>query len=152
YFDGAPTVDTLAACPPLTVREAHLYKQAIAREKLRLRPQMQERKAKFIKEEVEAMLKRSPDIKQKEAARIAELKADKHILLPEQVLIMLGGHVIKVADVLADPEGFEGLKCCDPTEGSEYGASTAQIKLHYDKRPWIFSYAHGETHYELKHN
>jgi hypothetical protein len=152
YVEGkVDVVDTLAVCPPLTVREQHLYKQAIAKEKQRLRPVMQEQRATFIKEEVAAILKRSP-IKQKEAERIAELKADKRILLPEQVLISAEFGQFTVASVLADPQSFAGVKIADPIEGPGYGASTAQIMLHYDGRPWIFSYAHGETHYELKHD
>jgi hypothetical protein len=149
--DGDPVIDTLAVCPPLTVKEEHDYKQAVAKEKQRLRPTMQETRAKYIKEETAAIMAQSPGMSQKEAERNAELKTSG-VLLPSQFLISNDGSMISVAAVLADPKVYVDLKIADPIEGPGYGASTAQIKLHYDGRPWIFSFAHGETHYEIKHD
>lgn len=55
-----------------------------------------------------------------------------------------------VADVLADPACFEGSTLADPLEGIEYGPCKAKIMLRSDGTPWIHSFAHGRTVYELK--
>jgi hypothetical protein len=55
-----------------------------------------------------------------------------------------------VGDVLADPERFEGA--ADPLDGVDYGRCKARIMRRADGTPWIYSFAHGRTIYELKHN
>ena len=57
-----------------------------------------------------------------------------------------------VGDVLADPERFEGETLADPLEGEEYGPCKARIMRRSDGTPWIHSFAHGRTVYELKHD
>ena len=55
-----------------------------------------------------------------------------------------------VADVLADPARFEGATLADPLEGVAYGACKAKIMVRADGMPWIHSFAHGRSVYELK--
>jgi hypothetical protein len=55
-----------------------------------------------------------------------------------------------VADVLADPAAYEGETLADPLEGVDYGRCKAKIMRHIDGTPWINSFAHGRTTYELK--
>ena len=57
-----------------------------------------------------------------------------------------------VADVLADPERFEGATLADPLEGVDYGTCKARIMRRSDGTPWINSFAHGRTVYDLKYN
>ena len=57
-----------------------------------------------------------------------------------------------VGDVLADPERFEGETLADPLEGVGYGRCGAKIMRRADGTPWIHSFAHGRTIYELKHD
>ena len=57
-----------------------------------------------------------------------------------------------VGDVLADPLRFEGATLADPLEGIGYGPCKAQVMRRADGTPWIHSFAHGRTVYELKHN
>ena len=57
-----------------------------------------------------------------------------------------------VADVLADPDRFEGETLADPLEGVEYGRCKAKIMRRADGTPWIHSFAHGRTRYKLKHD
>ena len=57
-----------------------------------------------------------------------------------------------VGDVLADPERFEGETLADPLEGIGYGRCKAKIMRRADGTPWIHSFAHGRTIYELKHD
>jgi hypothetical protein len=57
-----------------------------------------------------------------------------------------------VGNVLADPGRFEGATLSDPLEGAGYGRCKARIMRRADGSPWIHSFAHGRTVYELKHN
>jgi len=57
-----------------------------------------------------------------------------------------------VADVLADPDRFEGATLADPNEGPDYGHCVAKILRRPDGTPWIDSFAHGRTVYELKYD
>jgi hypothetical protein len=88
------------------------------------------------------------------AERAAQLIAQqcRGVLLPALTLPFddtdLRGYT--VADVLADPARFEGATLADPLEGVEYGACKAQIMRQADGTPWIHSFAHGRTVYELK--
>ena len=57
-----------------------------------------------------------------------------------------------VGDVLADPERFADETLADPLEGIDYGVCKAKIMRLADGTPWIHSFAHGRTIYELKHD
>jgi hypothetical protein len=57
-----------------------------------------------------------------------------------------------VADVLGNPDRFEGETLADPLEGIEYGRCKARIMRRSDGTLWIHSFAHGRTVYELKHD
>src|SRR5262249_55669383 len=74
------------------------------------------------------------------------------ILLPDVVLAFdddeFAGATVK--DILADPARFEGATLADPLEGVEYGRCKAKIMLRADGTPWIHSFAHGRSVYELK--
>jgi hypothetical protein len=55
-----------------------------------------------------------------------------------------------VGDVLADPARYEGCTLADPVEGIAYGVCKARVMRRADGTPWIHSFAHGRTVYELK--
>jgi hypothetical protein len=55
-----------------------------------------------------------------------------------------------VADILANPAGFEGATLADPLEGIAYGRTKAKVMRRADGTPWINSFAHGRTVYELR--
>ena len=57
-----------------------------------------------------------------------------------------------VADVIADPDKFEGATLADPLEGIDYGVCKARVMRRADSTIWIHSFAHGRTVYELKLN
>ena len=104
----------------------------------------------FVKERAEGLAKRSGM-----SVHAAQATLRKHcggVLLPSIVLSFddpdLEG--MTVADVLADPAAFEGETLADPLEGIEYGRCKAQIMRRADGTPWIHSFAHGHTTYELK--
>ena len=57
-----------------------------------------------------------------------------------------------VGDVLANPEFYEGETLADPLEGVDYGRCVAKVMRRADGTPWIHSFAHGRTIYELRHD
>src|SRR5262245_18781652 len=72
------------------------------------------------------------------------------VLLPHSVLHLDEDTTITVADILADPDKYKGATLADPLEGPDYGWCKAKIMLRRDGTPWIRSFAHGLTTYELK--
>ncbi len=75
------------------------------------------------------------------------------MLLPEAVLEFADKELegCTVADVLADPERFDGRVLADPIEGVSYGRTTAMVLLRRsDGQPWIKSFAHGGMSYTLE--
>ena len=87
-----------------------------------------------------------------EEARITVERQTEGVLLPDLVLpfddVEFEG--CTVADVIAKPERFDGTTLADPIEGVSYGRSKAKIFLRSDGTPWIRSFAHGLTTYEMK--
>ncbi len=143
-------LDTLAGCPPLTVDEkAHLARlrakarQSLAAEAAKAREQ-------FVEDQAGELAKRTG---MSRLAAIATIRSQTNgVLLPDLMLPFddpdLAGKT--VADVLTDPAAFEGETLADPLEGVEYGPCKARIMRREDGTPWIHSFAHGRTVYELK--
>ena len=122
----------------------------LAKEKHRLAPESAKARDDFVLQQSAKIAERT-GISRQHAMRIAERQC-RGILLPHVTLPFddpeLAG--ISVADVLADPARFEGATLADPLEGVEYGRCKARIMRRADGSPWIHSFAHGRTVYELK--
>lgn len=143
-------VDTVTACPPLTIVEDTRVKELKAREAQRLAPEMTKAHAAFVTERVKEIVKRTG--KTELEARTAVERWCEGVLHPDIVLPFddpdLAGKT--VGDVLADPEAFADETLADPLEGVGYGRCCAKIFRRADGTPWIHSFAHGRTTYELK--
>jgi hypothetical protein len=144
------TLDTLAACPPLSIVETAKLDELRARARQRLKPEAVRARTAFIVRRAERIVERT-GVSMPVAKRIVARQCDG-ILLPGVELIFDDDEfaVSTVADVLADPERFEGASLADPLEGVEYGRCKAMIMRRPDGTPWIHSFAHGRTVYELK--
>jgi hypothetical protein len=142
-------LDTVAACPPLTLFEQSKLRALRATEELRLKPDLERARTEFIERQTEKLVARGVDA---ERARHTARRQCKGVLLPNVELPFddpeLAGKT--VADVLADPARFEGETLADPLEGVEYGVGKAKILRHSDGTPWIHSFAHGRSTYDLK--
>ena len=150
-IDGAP-LDTVAACPPLSILEEQQLKEMRAKEKHPLAPEVAEAKEYFIEKQSKRVAERTgTDLAQ---ARIIVERQCAGLLLPDVILPFdapeLAGAT--VGDVLANPARFEGETLADPLEGVEYGVCKARIMRRADGSPWIHSFAHGRIIYELKHD
>jgi hypothetical protein len=143
-------LDSIAACPPLTILEMAKLDELHAKEALRLGPLSGKARKTFVAEHAERLAQRT-GMTPARAARIIERQC-AGVLLPDVVLLFddedLAGAT--VADVLADPTRFEDATLADPIEGVEYGTGKAKVLLHPDGTPWINSFAHGRTRYELR--
>ncbi len=145
-------LDTLAACPPLTIVEQSRLDELKARERERLAPEKAKAQAAFVERQAKKLVARKG--LSEAAARQIIIRQCEGVLRPDVELPFddpdLAG--CTVGDVLADPERFEGETLADPLEGVEYGPCKARIMLRSDGTPWIHSFAHGRTVYELKHD
>ena len=145
-------IDTITACPPLTIVEIAKYEQLQTQEEHRLRPEASKARAAYVETKATELVKRKPRMTMPEARIIFRRQCEDGVLLPDIVLPFddkaLAG--CTVGDVLADPERFEGATLADPNEGVEYGRCKAKIFRRQDGTPWINSFAHGRTVYPLK--
>jgi hypothetical protein len=143
-------LDTLTACPPLTVAETSRLQELRAKAAHRLAGEQDKTRRAFIATQAKQLAARK-GISVKEAMPTI-MRQCEGVLLPDVVLPFddpeLEGRT--VADVLADPDRFEGATLADPLEGVDYGTCKAQIMRRADGSMWIHSFAHGRTVYDLK--
>ena len=149
--EGA-ALDTLAAMPPLTIAETARLREMIDAERHRIAGDLAASRSRFIERHAAEIATRT-GASLPAARRIAERHAEG-ILLPDVSLPFddpaLAGST--VAQVLADPQRYAGATLADPLEGVSYGRCCAKIMLRPDGSPWINSFAHGRTVYELRHD
>ena len=149
--DGA-ALDTVAVCPPLSIVERARLDELKAKERERLAPEMAKAREAFIEAQARKLVARTG--MSEKAARQVIIRQCEGVLRPDVELPFddpeLAG--MTVGDVLADPERFEGETLADPLEGVDYGRCKAKIMRRADGTPWIHSFAHGRTIYELKHD
>jgi hypothetical protein len=148
-FDG-DALDTLAACPPLTAIEQSRLREFKVKATQQLDVERAKVRAAFIATQTKKLVE-AKGISERTAEQIIKRQCEG-VLLPNIVLPFddeeLAG--CSVAEVLADPERFEGATLADPLEGIDYGVSKACIMRRADGSLWIHSFAHGRTTYELK--
>ena len=147
--EGA-ALDTVAACQPLAIVEQSKLRELRAREAHRLAPDAAKERDAFIARQSKRLAERA-GMSAEHATQVIARQC-KGILLPDLVLPFDGQELTgnTVADVLADPARFEGATLADPLEGVEYGRCCAKIMRRADGTPWIHSFAHGRTIYELR--
>jgi hypothetical protein len=142
-------LDTVSACPPLSILEQSILRQLRAKFAVRLAREAAEAKYAFVAQQTERLTRAG--MAPHHAARVIERQC-VGVLLPDVVLPFddeeLAGRT--VADVLANPERFEGATLADPLEGVEYGRGKAKIMRRADGTLWINSFAHGRTAYDLR--
>lgn len=149
--EGA-ALDTAEACPGLSIVEKSTFKTLRARETERLDPEAGKVRAAFIRHHAAVIAGRS-GMPTEDAEQIVT-RQTSGVLLPDIVLPFdkseLAG--VTVGSVLADPRRYEGETLADPLEGIDYGECKARVMLRRDGTPWIHSFAHGRTIYELRHD
>jgi hypothetical protein len=148
-YEGA-IVDTRSACPPLTAGEKAEAQKLKDAEKLRLKPEREEKRAKWS----DGHIKRLVASGMPEAWARAqvdhwidqqELSGDFPLPFDDPKLAST-----TVADVLAKPDKFLDKTLADPFEGPRYGNGKARIYRRENASLFIHSFAHGGIRYELK--
>jgi hypothetical protein len=145
-------LDTIAAFPPLTIVERARFKELRAQAAEALKPEVAAARKKFVAAQAKRLVDRHGiDAKRAEAV---VLKQCSGILYPHIALAFDDDEFpdATVADVLADPEKFAGATLADPIEGVDYGRCKAIVMLREDGTPWIHSFAHGRTVYQLHYD
>jgi hypothetical protein len=147
--DGV-ALDTVAVCPPLSIVERAQLDELKARERDRLAPERARARQVFVRAQARKLVART-GISEKAARQVIDRQCEG-VLRPDIVLPFddptLAG--CTVGDVLADPDRFAGETLADPLEGVDYGHCKAKIMRREDGTPWIHSFTHGRTIYELK--
>jgi DNA polymerase I-like protein with 3'-5' exonuclease and polymerase domains len=149
--DGV-ALDTVVVCPSLSIVEGARLDELKARERERLAPERAKAREAFVEAQAKKLVARTGMLEK--AARLVIVRQCEGVLRPDIVLPFddpeLAGHT--VGDVLANPEFYEGETLADPLEGVDYGRCVARIMRGADGTPWIHSFAHGRTIYELEHD
>jgi hypothetical protein len=145
-------LDTGTVCPPLNIVETERLEGLKARAAQRLAPDVAKAKAAFIERQAKKIVKRT-GLSEQAACKIIERQCEG-VLHPNIELPFDDPKLADktVGDVLANPDRFEGETLADPLEGVDYGPCKAKVMRRADGTPWIHSFAHGRTTYELKHD
>jgi hypothetical protein len=145
-------LDTISACPPLSVVEQQKLRKLKAEASYSLTPEQARARETWAADQTQRLMKRT-GLSKDEATRVIECQS-QGILLPDVELVFTdpGLAGATVAHVLDNPARFEGRSLADPLEGIDYGRSTAKVMRRSNGTPWINSFAHGRTTYQLKYD
>ena len=149
--DGAP-LDTLPACPDLSVHETSRLERLKAAAAFALKPQAEAAQVAFVREQADKAVERGMD---RDRARATAEAWSKGVLRPSVTLDFDNKEIgpKTVRDVLADPERYVDEALADPIEGVAYGRQTAKVLRHHTMGdPFIHSFAHGGAFYRLVHD
>ncbi len=148
-FDHPP-LDTKEACPLLRIAEQARLKELKSKSANILAPSRAKARDHFIGQHADRMAA-SLGISEQEARRIIGRQTEG-VLLPHLVLPWDDAEFAgcTVADILKDPDRFVGATMADPLEGVTYGSGKAMVMRRANGTPWIHSFAHGRTVYELR--
>ncbi len=148
-FEGS-AVDTLTACPPLTIVEQSRLREFKSKAASGLDNERAKVRATFIAAQARKLVE-TKGISEPAAEQIVKRQCEG-VLRPDVVLPFDDEELASctVADVLTAPDRFVGETLADPLEGPDYGICKAQIMRRADGSLWIHSFAHGRTTYELK--
>ena len=147
---GGAALDTIAACPPLSIVEQAKLRELRAKAGYRLAPDSAKARDDFISRQSKRLAERT-GMSAESAERVIARQC-LGILLPDVTLPFDDEDLADttVADVLADPARFVGATLADPLEGTEYGVCKAKVMRRSDGTLWIHSFAHGRSVYDLK--
>ena len=150
--DAGIILDTRAMCPQLSaVEQAELLKLR-SRAAQDIAPESRTAREAFIKARAEQIVQRTGG--SLGAALQVVRRWCRGVLTPLVVLPFDSEEFAgcTVGDVLADPDRFTGATLADPVEGVGYGICKAKVLRRQDGSPWIHSFAHGRTIYDLRHD
>jgi hypothetical protein len=146
-------LDSLAACPPLSIIESQAFDQLRAQERVCLAPECAAKRAAWIAGRTAGLMQRT-GMTEAEAKATLE-KYASGLLLGSVELEFDDADLVgmTVADVLDDPERFIGETLADPIEGVADGRGKAKVMRDgVTGLPFIHSFSHGQTVYRLRYD
>ena len=149
--EGA-VLDTVAVCPPLSIVEQSRLKELKARERARLAPEEAKARERFIAAKANKLAARTgmPE----RAARAVVIRQCEGVLRPDIVLPFddPSWPAAPSATCWRTRNASRARPWRIRWRASDYGRCCAKIMRRADGTPWIHSFAHGRTIYELKYN
>ena len=145
-FEGG-ILDTRAACPPLTDDQERQYQAMVAAAKDALEPE-----AEASREAAAEEIAKEQNIPIEAARKVVSASLAGNLLSYDAVEFDdpdLG--VVEIADILADPERYDGETLADPIAGPEYGTCKAKLFYNGGGSVVVNSFAHGGGVYQLRH-
>lgn len=157
---GSPIVqgngyaDTFAALPDLNNEEAARYDGLVASAK-----QAREFEARAVRaawnaarvdDQVTRLVSRgmSRDAARAQAENtVAQI--ERGTLLGDWPIVLVGGDVVTIAEILQDKKKFDGAECFDPLEPKYQGGKLCAKLFLFGARPVLHSFARGSTTYRL---
>jgi hypothetical protein len=146
-------LDTLAACPPLTVTERSKVESEKAKAAHALKGEVASARSAWVEHRAARMVAFKPGISLADAKRVAEMQC-QGVLLPDVELKFDDDEfgTLTVGDVLRDPDRFVGATLADPVEGDAYKGGPAMVARRRDGTIVVHSFSHGRSVYEMKYD
>jgi hypothetical protein len=148
-IEGA-ILDTRAACPPLTATEKVEAQKLKEAERLRLKPESEEQRAKWSDGHIKRLTASGmpePWARAQVDRWLDHQEVSGDFPLPFDDPKLAGA---TVAGVLDHPANFINKTLADPFEGPSYGKGKAILYQRDNASLFINSFAHGGAQYELK--
>ncbi len=147
-----PSLDTRKVFKDLKPAELKKLKELQREAKVKLQPEADRVRAQWLEARIakEAGPDATPEQRTKVKARLISA-LDTEMLGPDFELTVFledGATTVKVSDILADPDTYDGARCLDPLE-PEYDASGPAVLLVSSGGVVLHSYAHGGKTYTL---
>jgi phage/plasmid-associated DNA primase len=121
-------------------------------ERSRLQPEMDRKKRAWLAKQGKTLTKRIPDASQEQIRAILEHRWSGELVGSD--VIILNGREVTIAEILHNPDRYDGMTGPDPIEPHyRDGAQTCKAYMNrLNGRPMIYSQAHGGIKYRLWHD
>lgn len=153
--NDAPPLDTRQALPSLTSKQEGELSRLVQAAKEKVKPESARVRAQWLEKRVDAELSRE-GMTRETHPREAQAKRDQlaaaaltNVLTDDVVLYPKDMAPVTVAEVLADPDKWDGVRFADPLDPGCYNDDRIALAILKDDDPRIFSHAHGGHVYYL---
>jgi len=121
-------------------------------ERMRRQPEMNRKKRRWLAKQGKKLAKCMPDASPEQIRAILEHRWSGNLVGSD--VIILNGRKVTIAEILRNPDKYEGMTGPDPIEPYyRGGAQTCKVFMNrLNGRPMIYSQAHGGITYRLWHD
>ena len=116
---------------------------------MRLQPEMNRKKRRWLAKQGKKLAKCMPDASPEQIRAILEHRWSGNLIGSD--VIILNGRKVTIAEILLNPDKYDGMTGPDPIEPDyRNGAQTCKVFINRSNgRPMIYSQAHGGINYRL---